>query len=105
MSKWSVEKTDDIREVDAEKKPAEKAPFHKPEAEEGASVCRAMRRAPWANSRKSPTRTRRRRRRRTSRGLGRRQHVQHLKLEGAAVSGGAEAVGGHRVDEVNAGTC
>ena len=35
MSKWSVEKTDDIREVDAEKKPAEKAPFHKPEAEEG----------------------------------------------------------------------
>ncbi len=29
MSEWSVEKTDDIREVDAKKKPAAKVPFDK----------------------------------------------------------------------------
>jgi hypothetical protein len=34
MSEWSVEKTEDIREVDAKKKPAAKAPFEKPEEEE-----------------------------------------------------------------------
>lgn len=33
MSEWSVEKTEDIRDVDARKKPAADAPFNEPEEE------------------------------------------------------------------------